>query len=137
MISVDDILNINLDYREIIDMRKYPMLNRTFVHILTYLFLRLKVEKTLVEKYNINTKKYDMLTRIIDKAFKNDNINNIQKRVFLLSRKTLLNEFNHFEQGLNIFQPAMDITDTALNKERDDILQFLEQFKSDASLNSR
>lgn len=72
-----------------------------------------------------------MLTRIIDKAYKDDNLDNIQKRVFLLSRKTLLNEFNHFEQGLNIFQPAMDITDTALKKEREDILQFLEQLKSE------
>jgi ABC-type lipoprotein export system ATPase subunit len=127
IVSVDDILDTNLAYWEIIDSVKYPMLNRTFVHILTYLYLRLKVEKTLVEKYNINTNRYDMLTRIIDKAFKEDNFDNVQRRVFLLSRKTLLNEFNHFEQGLNIFQPALDITDTALKKERDDILQFLKQ----------
>lgn len=131
IVSIDDILNIDLDFWEIIDASKYPMLNRTFVHILTYFNLRLRVEKTLVEKFKINTKKYDMLTRIIDKAFKDDNLDNIQKRVFLLSRKTLLNEFNHFEQSLNIFQPAMDITDTALKKEREDILQFLEQLKSE------
>ena len=90
------------------------------------------MQKTwLSQKFKINTKKYDMLTRIIDKAFKDDNLDNIRKRVFLLSRKTLLNEFNHFEQSLNIFQPAMDITDTALKKEREDILQFLEQLKSE------
>lgn len=136
IVSIDDILNIDLDFWEIIDASKYPMLNRTFVHILTYFNLRLSVEKTLVEKFKINTKKYDMLTRIIDKAFKDDNLDNIQKRVFLLSRKTLLNEFNHFEQSLNIFQPAMDITDTALKKEREDILQFLEQLKSEPNSGS-
>ena len=136
IVSIDDILNIDLDFWEIIDASKYPMLNRTFVHIFTYFNLRLRVEKTLVEKFKINTKKYDMLTRIIDKAFKDDNLDNIQKRVFLLSRKTLLNEFNHFEQSLNIFQPAMDITDTALKKEREDILQFLEQLKSEPNSGS-
>lgn len=126
-ISVDDILSTNLEYTEIIHPSEYPMLNRALIHVLTYLYLRLKVEKTLVEKYKINTKRYNMLTNIIDKAFKEDNIENSHKRVFLLSRKTLLNEFNHFEEDLNIFQPALDITDTALKKERDDILCFLDQ----------
>lgn len=38
-------------------------------------------------------------------------------RVFFTSRKTLLNEFNHFEGNMNIFQPAIDITETALQRE--------------------
>jgi ABC-type lipoprotein export system ATPase subunit len=126
VVSIDDILAINLEHWEIIDSTKFPLLNRSFVHILTYLFLRLKVEKKLIEKYAINTNQCDMLTRIIGKAFKEDSFENAQKRVFLLSRKTLLNEFNHYEQNLNIFQPAMDITDTALQKEQEDILQFLD-----------
>ena len=42
-------------------------------------------------------------------------------RVFFTSRKTLLNEFNHFEGNMNIFQPAIDITQAALQKEITDI----------------
>lgn len=45
----------------------------------------------------------------------------IKNRVFFTSRKTLLNEFNHFEGNMNIFQPVIDITDEALKKEREDI----------------
>lgn len=66
-----------------------------------------------------------MLNQIIDASFDGKNANNIDKRIFLLSRKTLLNEFNHFEVDMNIFQPAIDITDTALNKEKNGILSFL------------
>lgn len=38
-------------------------------------------------------------------------------KVFFTSRKTLLNEFNHFEGNMNIFQPAIDISKSALQKE--------------------
>ncbi|MFZ2539408.1 MAG: hypothetical protein WAX04_10965 [Oscillospiraceae bacterium] len=41
----------------------------------------------------------------------------LQYRVFFTSRKTLLNEFNHFEGNMNIFQPAIDIEDNALQRE--------------------
>ena len=41
--------------------------------------------------------------------------------MFFTSRKTLLNEFNHFEGNMNIFQPAIDITQAALQKEITDI----------------
>jgi hypothetical protein len=129
-VSINDIIKANLKDLDIIDAIRYPMLNRAFVHTLTYLYLRLRVENTLVEKFNINTNRYDMLTRIIDAAFKEDNLDNAKKRAFLLSRKTLLNEFNHFEQDLNVFQPALDITDSALQKERDGILKFLEQLNA-------
>jgi len=94
------------------------------------------VEKTLIDLYRIDTRRCCMLTQIIDKAFKADTNLNIHRRVFLLSRKTLLNEFNHFEQGLNLFQPALDITDSALKKERDDIINFLNQLKLEDNPNS-
>ena len=45
-------------------------------------------------------------------------------------RKTLLNEFNHFEGNMNIFQPAIDIEDFALQREVNAIyerLAFLER----------
>ena len=38
-------------------------------------------------------------------------------RVYFTSRKTLLNEFNHFEGNMNIFQPAIDIKRSALQRE--------------------
>ena len=46
-------------------------------------------------------------------------------RARLTSKKTLINEFNHFEGNLSIFQPAIDITDQALGKERTDITTFI------------
>jgi len=42
-----------------------------------------------------------------------------------LSKKTLLNEFNHFEIDMNIFQPAIDIANATLRKEKEDILNML------------
>ncbi len=87
----------------------------------------MKVEKKLVDHFTINTNQNEMLTQIIQKAFPTNNSNTLHKRVFLLSRKTLLNEFNHYEVDMNIFQPAIDITDTALKKERDDINTFLDE----------
>lgn len=62
---------------------------------------------------------------MISKAFKGKGRDAVRKRVFLTSRKTLLNEFNHFEGNLSIFQPAIDISDQALKKEKQEILQFL------------
>lgn len=52
-------------------------------------------------------------------------------RVFFTSRKTLLNEFNHFEGNMNIFQPAIDITETALQKEVTDIENKLIQLRAE------
>ena len=43
--------------------------------------------------------------------------------------ETLLNEFNHFEGNLNIFQPAIDISDVMLNKEVAEIEDILEFYK--------
>ena len=49
----------------------------------------------------------------------------MKNRVFLTTKKTLLNEFNHFEGNMSIFQPAIDITDNMLEKEKNDILDFV------------
>lgn len=132
-VTINDIININLENLEIVDKNNYPLLNRTLIHTLNYLILRLKVEKVLIEKYNIKIKENMMLQEIIMAAFKPDKAdsNEIIKtktnnRVFFTSRKTLLNEFNHFEGNMNIFQPAIDITNKALKKERDSIIKHLE-----------
>ena len=82
----------------------------------------MKVEKELVDAFNINVREMDMLNQIIQKAFfcKETDVDFEQKRnfrVYFTSRKTLLNEFNHFEGNMNIFQPAIDIKRSALQRE--------------------
>jgi hypothetical protein len=52
-------------------------------------------------------------------------------KVFFTSRKTLLNEFNHFEGNMNIFQPAIDIKSSALSREIISIEAKLEQLRID------
>lgn len=129
-VNVDDILSKTLDGKEIVNKDKYPLLNRTLVHSFTYLFLRLLIEKKLVSKYNIDTESKSgakQLGQIISKAFPENskNSDDIKNRVFLTTKKTLLNEFNHFEGNISIFQPAIDITDHMLGKEKTDILAFI------------
>ena len=125
IVSADDITRLSLDDRTAISPDKYPLLNKTLIHTFTYLFLRLNVEKVLVSKYSVDTSKYDMLTNIITNSFDGNDSDAIHSRVFFLSRKTLLNEFNHFEMDMNIFQPAIDITNKALIKERELIMEKL------------
>jgi ABC-type lipoprotein export system ATPase subunit len=124
-VSARDIINLNCDNPIAIKGENYPLLQRTLTHTFTYLFLRLNTERKLVSKFAINTTKYDMLSNIITFAFNGDDEASIANRVFFLSRKTLLNEFNHFEMDMNIFQPAIDITNQSLAKEKDQILKKL------------
>lgn len=125
-IRVNNILELNTDEIEIIDKDEYPLLNRTLIHSFTYLYLRLLIEKILVSKYNIDTESRDgakQLGQIISKAFPE----NTKNRVFLTTKKTLLNEFNHFEGNLSIFQPAIDISNSMLKKEKADIIAFVNE----------
>ncbi|GAB6091666.1 AAA family ATPase [Spirochaeta dissipatitropha] len=125
-ISVSDILAMDVHDVQIIKNLTYPLFSRTLQHTFTYLYLRLAVEKKLTEKYSINTRNNDMLSKIILSSFKTNSKKDINNRVFFLSRKTLLNEFNHFEMDMNIFQPAVDIQNQVLAKETEDILNKLE-----------
>jgi ABC-type lipoprotein export system ATPase subunit len=126
MVSVPNILKMTVDGVEIIDKTQYPLLDKTLRHSFTYLFLRLLVEKKLVEKFNINTTKHTQLGQIIGAAYPDErDITQIRNRIRLTSKKTLINEFNHFEGNLSIFQPAIDITDQALGKERTDVVTFV------------
>lgn len=125
-VSVTDILSKTVDDVNILDNSKYPLLDKTLRHSFTYLFLRLLVEKNLVEKFKIDTVKNKQLGQIINAAFPDENdISQIRNRIRLTSKKTLINEFNHFEGNLSIFQPAIDITDHALGKEWTDIVTFV------------
>jgi len=125
-VSVPDILEKTVDGVNILDNSQYPLLDKTLRHSFTYLFLRLLVEKKLVEKFNIDTSQYKQLGQIISAAYPDEtDITQIRNRIRLTSKKTLINEFNHFEGNLSIFQPAIDITDHALGKERTDVVTFV------------
>lgn len=126
IINVSDILRKNVDTIDIVDPTEYPVLNKTLKHSFSYLQLRLWVEKTLVDKKGLNITSHMQLGKIIDMAFPNaTDPASIRARVNLTSKKTLINEFNHFEGNLSIFQPAIDITDTTLADEKNKILQII------------
>ena len=138
IISVDDILSVKVDEIDILDKTKFPLLSETLKMTLVYYYLRMKVEKVLVDAFAIPTREMDTLNQIIIKAFKckDTDVDFEQKRnyrVFFTSRKTLLNEFNHFEGNLNIFQPAIDISSVALRKEIEVIESKLEEVKAFAT----
>ena len=113
VVAIGDLLRVDYQKIEILKEDKYPLLNKTLKQMLLYLSLRLKVEKELVEIFKIEIKEKDKdsttLHQIIEKAFPRSDKKMLQDKVFFTSRKTLLNEFNHFEGNLNIFQPAIDI----------------------------
>ena len=130
MISVEDVLNVDTKKLDIIDAEHYPLLANTLSQTLIYYHIRMKVEHELVDIFRIphSNNKILVLTDIIQKAFstkqgatEEQNYRVMKNKVFFTSRKTLLNEFNHFEGNMNIFQPAIDITDKALQKEIDAI----------------
>lgn len=125
MIGVNDILSLNLDSIQIMKTEKYPLLEKTLRHTLTYLFLRLKVEKSLCDKFPAETRNCELLGEIINKALKHSKY--MQLRAKLSSEKTLLNEFNHYEGNFNLFQPAIDITESKLKKETKEILDIITQ----------
>lgn len=125
IISAQDIIKHNIDDSVAISPDKYPLLHKTLMHTFTYLYLRLSVENKLVSSFGIDTSKHQQLSNIITESFKGGTGEVIQRRVFFLSRKTLLNEFNHFEMDMNIFQPAIDITNQALIKEKEQIMEML------------
>lgn len=83
-------------------------------------------EKELVDIFTIRSDNNPMLNLIIQRAFNcttthPDYEKMREYKVFFTSRKTLLNEFNRFEGNMNIFQPAIDISKSALQKEVQDI----------------
>ena len=123
IIGVTDILGIDSSNLDILDKTCFPLLADTLEQTLIYYHLRMKVEKELVDIFRLHPKDGTMLNQIILQAFNSQNTEdpNYERmrefRVFFTSRKTLLNEFNHFEGNMNIFQPAIDITKASLQKE--------------------
>ncbi len=127
IISVSDILKFDIHEVPDILTNDYPLLNRTLKHTFTYLYLRLLVENKLVSKYEIKTAGRELtLGKIIDEAFPDQkDVSQMTNRIMLNSKKTLINEFNHFEGNLSIFQPAIDISDKSLEDEKEDIIAFV------------
>ena len=126
-INIDDIIKIDIK-DEIIDKEKYVILNRTLYHNLNYLQLRLLVENTL---YNTDITKLDVsrnptLHSVIEKYLSNST----KYKNELLSQKTLLNEFNHFEYDMCLFLPSLDISDTKLEEEKANIVKICEKIKA-------
>ena len=133
-VSVEDILNIDSNKLDFFSKEKYPLFADTLKQTLIYLYLRMNVEKRLMNLFNIERKSNENLTlgQIIPRAFKAkeddcDYKEKIKFKVFFTSRKTLLNDFNHFEGNINIFQPAIDIAPSFLDKEVEDILNKLDE----------
>jgi len=127
-ISAQDIIALDVGHLNFMNNRTYPLLVKTLKHTLLYLYLRLNVEKTLREKFPKETKKCELLGEFIYRALKDKKYQS--ERVKLTAKKTLLNEFNHYEGNFNIFQPAIDITDANLEKEKVEILQILNDIKT-------
>lgn len=111
---------------DIIDPNEFPLVNQTLKHSLIFLQARLLVEKTLVEKFEIDTEENEQLGKIIDVAFPRSNTETRDIRIALTSKKTLINEFNHFEGNLSLFQPAIDISNEALMEEYNSIVVLMD-----------
>lgn len=126
-ISAGDIICLDISALDFIKDDKYPLLAKTLKHTLVYLFLRLNVEKVLRDNFPQETRKCELLGDFIHKALFDSKYQS--ERVKLTSKKTLLNEFNHYEGNFNIFQPAIDITDANLEKEKNEIINLLDSIK--------
>jgi hypothetical protein len=119
-VCVQDIMSIlpSADpHLKIVDITLYPLLNKTLVHTLHYLVLRMKVESALISKYGIPPNKCEQLTQTISLAYRGSDATTKERRRFFMGRKTLLNEFNHYESDLCIYLPAIDISDETLQRE--------------------
>lgn len=138
IVTVNDVLEIDSELIQTVDETKLPLLAETLKQTLLYYYLRMSVENTLVEVFPNSRRENEnaMLGQIIQRAFRSnatdeDRERKLDYRVFFTSRKTLLNEFNHYEGNMNIFQPAIDIEDSALLREVIAIQAKLESLKQD------
>ena len=134
VVSTMDVVGLDCSALSIMNSDKYPLLAETLRQTLIYYHLRMLVEKTLVDHFHLTQNDEETLAQIINKAFPmracadvEENKKRKENRVFFTSRKTLVNEFNHFEGNMNIFQPAIDISKQALDKEVRAIKERLEQ----------
>lgn len=117
---------------EIVDKSSYPLFNKTLSQNLTFLKLRTLVEKTLFEsdESRLNINKYPTLHTVIDEYLPRNSAKNRSLRAQLLSKKTLLNEFNHFEGNMSVFLPSLDISSESLEVETAGIDKIIKDFQN-------
>ena len=113
----------------IVDEDLYPLLNRTLVHNYVFYLLRLKVEHALLSycpdaSLPSRPKLYNYI-----RACLRDGENGNEKRWHrkMLSKKTLLNSFSHYEWNVNVFQPAIDISEKTLTSEIREVLAMVDE----------
>lgn len=124
ILSAQDIITMQLSEDiEVVDIMEYPLLNKALRNTIEYLRMRLMVEKNLVKQFSISSK-CETTNDIVRAAYPANSKYSLRNRTKLMSKKTLLNEFNHFEGNLSIFQPAIDISDQILKKEQNEIEEF-------------
>ena len=128
--------------KEILCSPKLRLLDHTLRHTMGYLYLRIKAEEVICRKFNIQTTSADkdnkllfgkLLSMMVDKGEKKypaEKENIKTWKIQMMAMKTLVNEFNHFEGNLSIFQPAIDISDETLERERRSIEEILGYIES-------
>ncbi|MDN4509355.1 AAA family ATPase [Gordonibacter sp. RACS_AR49] len=113
----------------IVDENLYPLLNRTLIHNYAFYLLRLKVEHALLSycpdaSLPSKPKLYNYISACL-----RDSENEYEKRWRrkMLSKKTLLNSFSHYEWNVNVFQPAIDISEKTLTSEIQEVLAMVDE----------
>jgi len=125
-LNSDDILNFK--FSENILCKEYPLLNRALNHNIKYHRLRIMTERVLIDCFKPKISGDYKLGEIMDECLKGDDYRVF--RVALMSKKVLINEFNHFESDLNVFQPSLDISDEILEKETTEVMKVLEEISN-------
>ena len=112
---------------DILNPGKYGLLNKALKHIASFMYLRMYAEKVLCSKFGIDGS--DMLfgnicSKAMEKArtmYPSRSEEIMEWKAGLMSKKSLVNDFNHFEGSLSIFFPAIDVSDEVLQRESDSI----------------
>lgn len=113
----------------------YPLLDKILKQNLTFMILRNKVEKafydsnkSIIDEMNSKDRKGLTLQKIIDSYIPHDSESYLLKRrSMLLSRKTLLNEFSHFEGNMSLFLPGLDISQDSIENEIEAIIEMCKE----------
>lgn len=120
---------------DILDPSRYSLLNHALKHTVSYLYLRMHSEKILCKKFGINGEGLrfgEVCIKAMTEASKeypSENKRIEEWKAGLLSKKSLVNEFNHYEGSLSIFQPAIDISDETLANEFKSIEEILKDIE--------
>ncbi|MBX9034601.1 AAA family ATPase [Gordonibacter massiliensis (ex Traore et al. 2017)] len=117
-----------------VDKERYPLLNKTLAHNFAFYLLRLKVEHALLSyapEAEASLPRKPKLYNYVSACLCNGEDETERKwRRKILSKKTLLNSFSHFEWNVNVFQPAIDISDETLANETRDVLAMVEEISA-------